>query len=85
MEDEGPLFSQWMVASRKSRRRAPLCYSNLELHWSVGSLVQGRLGGGMPTEELLLSGRHQRMAGDGELVSQRGKGIASKRQMAPLC
>ena len=29
MEDEGPLFSQRMVASRKSRRMAPLCYSNV--------------------------------------------------------
>ena len=44
MEDEVPLFSQWMVASRKSRRMAPLCYSNVEVHRSVGSLVQSGLG-----------------------------------------
>ena len=60
MEDEGPLFSQRMVASRKSRRRAPLCYSKVEVHRSVGSLVQSRL---IEEEgyqlELLLSSRRQ--------------------------
>ncbi len=45
MAGGGGLFSQQRVASTGNRRMAPLCYSNVEveLHRSVGSLVQGRL------------------------------------------
>ena len=43
----------------------------MELHRSVGSLVQSRQVEGWVCQlELLLSGRHHRMAGAGELLSQ---------------
>ena len=43
---DGELGSHGRIASKRSGRMAPLCYSNVEveLHRSVGSLVQSRLG-----------------------------------------
>ena len=57
----------------------------MEVHRSVGSLVQSRQVEGWVCQlELLLSGRHHRMAGAGGLVSQWRIARKGSGRMAPL-